>query len=164
MPLFLRIALLLSLCFMVACTPSRNSRGDDDDDSAADDDDAASDDDDAASDDDDAASDDDDGASNGEAECLQLSDEDCVVCMQDLYPSGFEAYIDYILEYVYCGNQCGLACADFCADPSMEPSQSCGACAGEITLESPDGQDFMAACSQDVGCESYFLGSQSCFQ
>ena len=159
MPLFLRIALLLSLSLMVACGSGRSSRGDDDDD------DSAANDDDAASDDDDAASDDDDAASNGEEECLQLSDQqDCVVCMQDLYPSGFQTFDMYVVQYVYCGNQCGEACMDFCADPSMQPSETCGACAAEITLESPDGQEFLAACSQDVGCENYFLGSQACFQ
>ena len=166
MPLFLRIALLFSLCFMVACLPSRSSRGDDDDDdSAADDDDAASDDDDAASDDDD-ATDDDDAASSGEAECLELNDQECAICMQELYPSGFEAYIDYVLQYVYCGNQCSFACADFCVnpDPKGDINEACGQCAGEVTLESPDGQDFLAACSQDVGCENYFLGSQACYQ
>jgi hypothetical protein len=146
---------------MVACGSGRSSRGDDDDD-----DDSAANDDDAASDDDDAASDDDDAASNGEEECLQLGDQQgCVVCMQDLYPDGFELYLTYIVAYVYCGNQCGQVCADFCADPvKSTPLQSCDQCAAEITLEDPDGQDFMVACSQDIGCESYFLGSQACFQ
>jgi hypothetical protein len=159
MPLFLRIALLLSLCFMVACLPSRGGRGGD-----GDDDDSAADDDDAASDDDDAASDDDDAAANGEAECLDLGGATCVECMQELYPVGYNNFLNDVYEFVYCGSACGFLCADFCMDPNAEPSQACGTCAGEIGLDSPDGQDFQDSCSQDPDCATYFVAQQSCFQ
>ena len=147
MPLFLRIALLLTLFSLLACGPNRSSRGDDDDDSATDDDDAA----------------DDDDASNAEEQCLQLPAEMCLECMGQLYPQGQEAYLAYFTQFIYCGETCSWPCSSFCQGQGA-PDAACDQCANTVDPQSADAQLFSEACSNDPQCVEYYLAGSACFE
>lgn len=84
-----------------------------------------------------------------------LSDPDCPNCFCEQDPTGCDAYIQVVLDTIYCGQQCGATCSTFCS--TMDPTQidfTCDNCAlGNMNQADIDA--FSNQCSASSACVSF---------
>ena len=101
-----------------------------------------------------------------EENCTDLEARQCFECFANENPAGYNAYIDNLITYCYCGVECTEACVDFCdtLDGSVQPNEECGICVDTVgsDRESQCIADFSTACEQDTNCVSFANDGSTC--
>lgn len=91
----------------------------------------------------------------------EASFNDCAQCFAEENTAGYQAYANFAVTDVYCGETCGTTCEATCSSGST-PTDECGACASALGSSSAEIQQFLADCQADSDCLAFLTSLEEC--